>query len=75
MFRELFGYVGSCQNYGPFLSTLNIRCRIIIRTQKGTIILTSTHVSVCFLCPGVHLSLGFAFGFGLSGVGSTPCSG
>ena len=28
----------------PFLGTLNIRCRIIIRTQKGTIILTTIHV-------------------------------
>ena len=36
--------MGSCQNYGPFLGTLNIRCRIIIRTQKGTIILTTTHM-------------------------------
>ena len=35
--------VGSCQNYGPFLGTLNIKCRILIRTQKGTIILTATH--------------------------------
>ena len=26
--------MGGCQNYGPFLSTLNIRCRIIIGTQK-----------------------------------------
>ena len=26
--------MGSCQNYGPFLGTLNIRCRIVIRTQK-----------------------------------------
>ena len=34
---------GGCQNYGPFLGTLNIRCRIIIGTQKGTIILTTTH--------------------------------
>ena len=25
--------MGSCQNYGPFLGTLNIRCRIILRTQ------------------------------------------
>ena len=34
-----------CQNYGPFLGTLNIRCRIIIiGTQKGTIILTTTHM-------------------------------
>ena len=36
--------MGGCQNYGPFLGTLNIRCRIIIGTQKGTIILTTTHV-------------------------------
>ena len=30
----------------PFLGTLNIRCRIIIGIQKGTIILTTTHM-VC----------------------------
>ena len=36
--------MGGCQNYGPFLGTLNIRCRILIRTQIGTIILTTTHV-------------------------------
>ena len=33
-------YMGGCQNYGgpgPFLGTLNIRCRIILRTQKGTL--------------------------------------
>ena len=35
-------HVGSCQNYGPFLGTLNNRCRIIIGTQKGTIIFTTT---------------------------------
>ena len=29
-------YVGGCQNYGPFLGTLNIRCRIIIGILKGT---------------------------------------
>ena len=28
----------------PFLGTLNIRCRIIIGIQKGTIILTTTYV-------------------------------
>ena len=28
----------------PFWGTLNIRCRIIIRTQKGTLILTTTHM-------------------------------
>ena len=39
-------YMGGCQNYGPFLSTLNIRCGIIIRIRKGTIILTTTHMPV-----------------------------
>ena len=34
--------MGSCQNYGPFLGTLNNRCRTILGTQKGTIILTTT---------------------------------
>ena len=37
-------YMGGCQNHGPFLGTLNIRCRIIIGTQKRTIILTTTHI-------------------------------
>ena len=36
--------MGSCQNYGPFLGTLHNRCRIMIGSQKGTIILTSTHI-------------------------------
>ena len=36
--------IGGCPNYGPFLGTLNIRGRIIIGTQKGAIILTTTHI-------------------------------
>ena len=36
--------MGGCQNYGPLLGPLNTRCRIILRTQKGTIILTTTHI-------------------------------
>ena len=36
--------MGGCQNYGPFLGTLNIRCRIIIGSQKGTIILITTYI-------------------------------
>ena len=36
--------MGGCQNYGPFLGTLNIRCRIIIGIQKGAIILRTTHM-------------------------------
>ena len=39
-------YVGGCQNYGPLLGTLNVRCRTIQGTQKGTIILTTTHVRI-----------------------------
>ena len=26
--------MGNCQNYGPFLATLNIRCRFKRRTQR-----------------------------------------
>ena len=33
------------QNHGPFLGTLNIRCRITIGIQKGTIILTTTPIA------------------------------
>ena len=36
--------MGGCQNYGPFLGTLDIRCRIIIGIQKGTITLTTTQI-------------------------------
>ena len=36
--------MAGCQNYGPFLGTLNIRGRIIIGIQKGTIILITTHM-------------------------------
>ena len=32
----------------PFLGTLNIRCRIIIGIQTGTIILTTTHMTFPF---------------------------
>ena len=36
--------MGGGQNYGPLLGPLNTRCRIIFRNQKGTIILTTTHM-------------------------------
>ena len=36
--------MGGCQNYGPFLGALNNKCRIIIGIQKGTIVLTTTHI-------------------------------
>ena len=37
--------MGGGQNDGPFLGTLNIRCRIIMGIQKRTIILTTTHIN------------------------------
>ena len=45
--------MGGCQNHGPFLGTLSIRGRIIIGTQNGTIILTTTHMTIwpCALRP------------------------
>ena len=36
--------MGGCQNHGPFLGTLDVRCRIKIGIQKETIILTTTHI-------------------------------
>ena len=33
----------------PFLGTPNIRCRIIIGIQKGTIILTTTHILYTYM--------------------------
>ena len=47
--------VNACQNCGPFSGTLNIRCRIIIGIQKGTIILTTTQVASASL-PGLYSS-------------------
>ena len=38
--------LGGCQNYGPLLGTLNIRCRIIAGIQKGTIILSTTRLTL-----------------------------
>ena len=54
MESTIMGSMGGCQNYGPFLGTLNIRCRIVIGTQKGTIILTTTHMG----CPQNYGPLG-----------------
>ena len=41
-----WGRVGGCQNYGPLLDPLTTRCRVILRTQKGTMILTTTHIPI-----------------------------
>ena len=42
--------------HGPFLGTLKSRCRIIMGTQKGTIILTTTHVLTLFAKCFAHVS-------------------
>ena len=39
-------HLGGWQNEGPFLGTLNIRCRTILGTQKETLILTTTHLEL-----------------------------
>ena len=36
-------YTGGCQNYGPFLGTLN-EVHVVLRTPKGTVILITIHI-------------------------------
>ena len=38
--------MGGYQHDGPVLGPLNTRCRIILRTQKGTMILATTHMGM-----------------------------
>ena len=42
--KDLAGYMDGCQRHGPLLSPLKIRCRAILRTQKETRILTTSHM-------------------------------
>ena len=46
-----------CQNHGPFLGPLKKRCRLIIGTPKGTIILTTTHIGLSFFEPSCLLAV------------------
>ena len=70
--------MGGCQNYGHSLGTLNISCRIIIGTQKGTIILTTTHIyrgfsgSIIELIQGDTRSLDYSGSFPLYPWGCVP---
>ena len=50
-------YMGGCQNYDPFLGTQNTRCRIMIGIQKGTIILTTTHMPALACIRATRLQL------------------
>ena len=54
MARIGYGNMGGCLNYGPLLGPLNTRCRIILRTQKGTISLTATHTQTPGRIPKVY---------------------
>ena len=47
--------MGGCPNYGSFLDTLNIRCRIIIGIKKGIRILT-THMGHIFTYMSIYMS-------------------
>ena len=46
-------YMGDCQNYGPFLGP-KFRPRIIIGTQKGTIILTIPQINIYIYIYATH---------------------
>ena len=58
--------IGGGQSYDPFLGTLHIRCRIIKGIQKGTIILTTTHIG--------HIGV-WGLGLGMLGVKGYGCWG
>ena len=47
--------LGGCKNSGPLLGPLNTRCRIMLRTHKGPIILTTNHMMNLYLY--LHLYL------------------
>ena len=42
--NTISAHMGGCQNYGPIFGPLNTRCRIILRTQTETTILTTTDI-------------------------------
>ena len=64
--------MGGCQNYGPFLGTRNIRGRIIIGTQKGTIISTTTHIDIYIY---IHMHMGRSLSQSLGGQDPLDVSG
>ena len=51
-YEALSYHMGGCQN------DINIRCRIIIRTQKGTLILTTTHIDIGTIRIAINNRLG-----------------
>ena len=58
METTIMGYMGGCQNYGPFLDPYYNKAPNISGTQEGTIILATTHMNV----PPLGCGLGFRAG-------------
>ena len=50
METTIMGYMGGCQNYGPFLDLYYNTAPNMRGTQKGTIILTTTHIPGPKIC-------------------------
>ena len=68
--------MGGCQNYGPFLGTLNIGCRSIIGNPKGTIILTTTYMLFGLqVAPGLFLSIFVSLSTALEATGDATSAG
>ena len=75
--------MGGSQNDGPVLGPLNTRRHIVLRTQKGTMILTTTHVgpgqtslavlAVRTLSLSVILGLEVQLLAGVQKLAHTPC--
>ena len=64
--------MGGCQNYDPFLGTLNIRGRVLIGIQKGTVILTTTHMVLLLSFLGVYLCRGLKVYIPITQTSQTP---
>ena len=66
------GHVGGCQNYGPLLNPLDTRCRMILRTPKGTRILTTTQVLLACCLKTARSLLPRELKFQAEAIGSYP---
>ena len=64
-------HMGSSPKWGPILVPLNMRCRNIIYTQKGAIILRTTHMQtmVCSFLNIPQQVLQLHYGFRVQGLG------
>ena len=56
--------MGGCQNHGPFLDPYSSAAPHVQGTQKGTIILTTTHILYVYM-----ILFGIVFGFLSASIG------